>query len=62
MEVVLSGKVEWITLVKEGFAWGIWGREKLVKVVKDFSYTLRVPSTDCFKSIPTHKKRLFLKN
>ena len=27
-----------------------------------FSHTLRVPSTDCFKSIASHKKCIFLKN
>ena len=26
------------------------------RVVKDLPYTLRVPSTDCFKSIALHKK------
>ena len=31
-------------------------------VVKDFPYTLRVPSNDCFKSIASHKKCIFLKN
>ena len=29
------------------------------KVIKDFSFTLRVPSIDCFKSIPTQKNAYF---
>ena len=31
-------------------------------VAKDFPYTLRVPPTDCFKSMTSHKKCIFLKN
>ena len=31
-------------------------------VDKDFPYTLRVPSTDCFESILLHKKCIFLNN
>ena len=34
----------------------IWLKE----VFKDFPYTLRVPSTDCFNSIASHKKSIFL--
>ena len=53
-----------LTLGKEGFAWGTRNRGKLYRftikwtwskaVVKDFPYTLKVPSIDCFKSIATH--------
>ena len=31
-------------------------------VAKDFPYSLRVPSTNCFKSIASHKKCISLKN
>ena len=63
---------KWVTLEKKIFSWGTRGREKLYRLttkwtsfkaaVKDFSYTLRAPSTDCFKSIASHKKWIFLKN
>ena len=66
------GGGKWLTLGKEEFVWGTRGRGKLYRliikwtsfktVVKDFPYTLRVPSTDCFKSIASHKKCIFLKN
>ena len=66
------GGDKWLTLGKEGFDWGTRGMEKLYRltikwtssktVVKDFPYTLRVPSTDCFNSIVSHKKCVFLKN
>ena len=64
------GGGKWHTLGKEGFTWGTRGRGKLYRltikwtssktVAKDFPYTLRVPSTDCFKSIT--KICIFLKN
>ena len=60
------GGGKWLTLGKEGFAWGTRGTGKLYRltikctsskiVVKDFPYTLRVPSTDCFNSIASQKK------
>ena len=53
----------------EGFAWGIRSRGKLCRLTikwtlsktfaKDFPYTLRVPSTNCFKSIASHKNTYF---
>ena len=56
--------VKWLTLRKEGFAWGTRGRGKLYRltikwtsskiVVKDFPYTLRVPSTGYIKSNLLH--------
>ena len=52
---------KWLTWWKESFGSGTKGTRKLYQltikktssktVVKDFSYTLRVPSNNCFKSI-----------
>ena len=61
-------------LGKEGFACETRGRrdytelQKNLKrtssktVVKDFPYILRIPSTDYFKSIASHKKCILLKS
>ena len=71
LEVVfcLNGS-KWLTLGKEEFAWGSEGRQKIHRltikltlsktVFKDFPNTLRVPFTDCFKSIASYKKWIFL--
>ena len=44
---------KWLILGKEGFSWGTRSRGKLYRLTikwTNFSYTLRVPSTGCFKS------------
>ena len=63
-----GGGGEMTYLGKEGFACGTRGMGKLYRVtirwtvsktvLKDFPYTLRVPSTDCFKSIASQKKHI----
>ena len=60
------GGSKWLTF---GFAWETRGRENLYRlplkwtssktVVKVFPYTLRVTSTDCFKSIASHENAYF---
>ena len=40
-----------------------FNQDRLTKtVVKNFSYTLRVPTIDCFNFITSHKNCIFLKN
>ena len=56
------GGGEWLTLGKEEFTWGTSGR-KLYRLTIKWTWSktvLRVPSTDCFKSIASHKKCIFL--
>ena len=63
---------KWLDFGKEEFVWETKGRGKLYRltikwassktVVKDFPHTLRVLSTDRFKSIASHKNCIFLKN
>ena len=72
LEVVLPGRGQ-MTYLGEGRVYlGNQGQGKVYRlttkltssktVVKDFPYTLRVPSTDCFKSTASNKKCIFLKN
>ena len=48
---------KWLTLGKEGFAWGTRGRKLCRLAIKWTSSktVVRVPSNDCFKSIASHK-------
>ena len=62
-----------MTYLGEGFAWVTMGRRKIYRltikktsckrVVKDFPYSLRVPSTDCFaQKMHIPQELAFLKN
>ena len=58
---------KWLTFGK-GLSWGRgvgenftgYLKNKLQQIFKDFPYTLRVPSTDCFDSIAPYKNCMFL--